>query len=648
MYDVGGYWLRLYRRIVFRNRPRLTYTRLKSREQQKIAVMVPAWNEGDVLGAMVKNILERVDYKNYMVFVGVYPNDAATIRAVDALAARHPEVIKVVNPRPGPTTKADCLNIVYHTISEFERRHNVNFDIIVMHDAEDVVHPQSFALYNYLIPRVDVIQLPILALPSPWYKFVHWTYADEFAENHLKDVPVREKLSGFVPFAGVGTGFSRRAFEILEQNYGRELFNESSMTEDYSMSKKMREAGLHVIFVNLTLKNGHKYPWYMPLSKRQGFVSNWAYFPMDFVRAVRQKTRWIIGISLQEWEHGGWSGDTSMKENLVKDRKVFVAAATSLIGYFILIYFLLQAFAVRGWINMPVMTVVAQGSLLSKIIIVDTIIMCVRMFQRVVFVSMVYGLPAGLLSIIRLPVGNVINGVAAFRALQAFSRERQGKGAVRWDKTMHEEGVGTIPSESDHDVEVFIRGELKSFGTLIDMLNSGITSEIVNGIDSIPRDLPPREKNVMMAMLKELMSSKESDVRAVLAKTLGFLRWDGSVDMLMHLIDDQEWVVRANSAKALLKMPFIGEIVEQVYNQGDRYGREVMTKAIEQDFITQRRLLEEMRRPEFVDLRLRIFGDSPLLENAYLDMMEPDRKKKPRIADFRPLSDGPTEGLAGA
>jgi len=83
VYDIGAYSLRLFRRIYYRNRERLTLVRLRDREQQRIAVMVPAWNEGEVVGMMVKNILERVEYRNYLIFVGTYPNDQRTQDAVN-------------------------------------------------------------------------------------------------------------------------------------------------------------------------------------------------------------------------------------------------------------------------------------------------------------------------------------------------------------------------------------------------------------------------------------------------------------------------------------------------------------------------------------------------------------------------------------
>lgn len=53
-----------------------------------------------------------LDYENYHIFVGTYPNDPDTQRDVDEVCARFPNVHKVVCARPGPTSKADCLNNV--------------------------------------------------------------------------------------------------------------------------------------------------------------------------------------------------------------------------------------------------------------------------------------------------------------------------------------------------------------------------------------------------------------------------------------------------------------------------------------------------------------------------------------------------------
>lgn len=614
IYDIGAYSLRFFRRFHYRNRERISLARLRAREQQRIAVLVPAWNEGEVVGAMVANIIERVEYRNYIVFVGTYPNDARTQNAVNRLAAQHPQIVNVVNIRPGPTTKADCLNNVYRTLKAYEEREAINFDILVMHDAEDVVHPHSFLLYNYLIPRVDAIQLPILPLPTAHHRIVHWIYADEFSETHMKDVPVREKISGFVPFAGTGTGFSRRAFTVLEMG-GEKVYNEGSMTEDYSMSKRMREAGLRIIFVNVVLADD-KSKWYVPLYRRPGFISNWAYFPMDFTRSIRQKTRWIIGISLQEWEHGGWKGNIRMKENFVKDRKIFLAAASSLLGYALLIYFILLGFGQLGIVPFKLLPIIEEGSVLHRLVVVDTGFMIFRMVERVVFVGMTYGLLAGLLSIPRLLIANVINGIAAFRALQTFARARQGKTAVRWDNTDHLEGVGQLPTAAMAPVAARSTTVLPP-DEVIRRINAGNDEELPRMMESLPRDLAPEFRREAVEALQKRVGHEGMAVRSGLARVIGFLMWQELIPALFALLHDREWVVRANSARALLKFENFDLLLEQAFSSDDPLLREVLIRCLEQDNIKQRVLMPRLSAPHLIATRSALLNESAILRSEF-------------------------------
>ena len=50
--------------------------------------------------------------------------------------------------------------------------------------------------FNYLLPRKDMIQLPVASLERNWFELVAGTYMDEFAEWHAKDLVVRESLAG--------------------------------------------------------------------------------------------------------------------------------------------------------------------------------------------------------------------------------------------------------------------------------------------------------------------------------------------------------------------------------------------------------------------------------------------------------------------
>ena len=624
IYDIGGVFLRLKRNQYRHSRQRLSLARLRARDQQRIALMVPAWNEGEVVGAMVRNIIDRVEYANYYVFVGTYPNDMATQNAVDALAARHPQIIKVVNPVPGPTTKADCLNNVYRKIKLFEERTGQSFDIIVMHDAEDNVHPQSFLLYNYLLPRVDAIQLPILPLPTRWTRWTHWNYADEFAETHMKDVPVREKLSGFVPYAGVGTGFARRTFALLEQLNNGEVFNERSMTEDYSMSLRIRQIGLRSIFVNVILEDD-KSKWYTPLVKRPGFISNWAYFPMDFARSVRQKTRWIIGISLQEMETFGWKGGVRIIENLVKDRKVFAASAASMFGYVLVIYFTIFALAQIGILNLPILAVIVKGTPLYYLTVFCTFLMLVRAFQRLWFVTKVYGLFHGIMSVPRLLYGNIVNGLAAFRALQAFSRSRRGRRAVRWDATTHYEGVGQLPQAATSIAQPILQAEVLTPLEVESMIQSNDQNLVVRGLNGMPRLMAVEDRMRLAPMLANLDTNESMVIRAALARAAGNLMWPELHNSLLRLIGDREWTVRSNAARAIIRQPNAGVLIQSVMESDDHFAREITVRTLEQDSIRQRAILPTLSGPEYSPLREALRKSSPLLADQMRTSVEETR-----------------------
>ena len=160
---------------------------------------------------MLMNTLRTLAYGNYHVFVGTYPNDKDIQREVDEVCAISDRVHKVVTADPGPTCKADCLNWIYSGIRNYERESGIEFQIFVMQDCEDVIHPLCYRIFNWLIPRKDMVQLPVLSLARKWHEFTASHYIDEFAQLHNKDMVVREAINRSVPAAGVGVAFSRRA-----------------------------------------------------------------------------------------------------------------------------------------------------------------------------------------------------------------------------------------------------------------------------------------------------------------------------------------------------------------------------------------------------------------------------------------------------
>ncbi|MCJ8158525.1 glycosyltransferase [Sphingomonas sp. LaA6.9] len=206
-------WRRL---IVYRRRPRADLTSLAPpRDPGWLAVFIPAWREDTVIAQLLSTALARFDHPDYRLYVGVYPNDPATIVAVASVAARDLRVRMVINARPGPTTKADCLNALWSALERDERKRGCRAKAIVLHDAEDVVHSGELRIFDTLIERFVLVQLPVLPLVDRGSRWISGHYCDEFAEAHGKSVVAREALGAAVPSAGVGCAFARERLNGL-------------------------------------------------------------------------------------------------------------------------------------------------------------------------------------------------------------------------------------------------------------------------------------------------------------------------------------------------------------------------------------------------------------------------------------------------
>jgi hypothetical protein len=86
------YWTRkLIRRWRYYEKvKRADEQRLYTISEKPLTIMVPAWNEVGVVGEMARLAASTIDYENYQIFVGTYPNDAETQADVDAVCLHYP------------------------------------------------------------------------------------------------------------------------------------------------------------------------------------------------------------------------------------------------------------------------------------------------------------------------------------------------------------------------------------------------------------------------------------------------------------------------------------------------------------------------------------------------------------------------------
>ncbi|MBP8988959.1 MAG: glycosyltransferase, partial [Clostridia bacterium] len=291
----------------------------------------------------------------------------------------------------------------------------------------------------------DVLQFPVFpiqrmpSLKNIWKGMTSGTYADEFAENHYRLMRMRSDLSAVVPSAGTGFVITHR---VLDACQNEPLFPEDSQTEDYKLSLLLAMKGFPVHYVL------EKVPRLLDSNQvRWDYVATRSLFPSTFRTAVRQKTRWIYGITMQSVRLAdiikGKNLTPSAKYTIYKDLKAKVGNLLILPGYLVFIYFLVSLFT-----SVPVMYPLFSFSWWLCVFL--TTMMIAQQIKRGVAITNVYGFKSAAVACLLPPImpirmvwGNIINFCATCRAWKLFlsgdrKREKGEQKKVSWHKTDHE------------------------------------------------------------------------------------------------------------------------------------------------------------------------------------------------------------------
>ena len=383
------------------------------------AVFVAAWDEQAVIGEMLATAVRRFDYSDYLLYVGVYPNDPGTIVAATAVAATDPRIRVIVGARDGPTTKADCLNTLWRALMQDEAMGRVT-RAVVLHDAEDVVHPAELTVFDALIERHALVQLPVLPLVRRG-SLVSGHYADEFAYAHSVQQPVRAMLGAAMPLAGTGCAIATDMLRAIAAERAGAPFDASSLTEDYELGLYVAERGGTGRFARV-----HD-------PRDDSLVAVRAYFPDTLTASTRQKARWMTGIALAGWDRTGWGRPHAIADNWMRmrDRRALVSVLVLAVAYAAVLLWPLAA-GLRWLRSMPP----ADDRLADWLLLTTSLLLAWRLAMRVACTARAYDLRQACWSLPRFFVGNLVSLIAAPRALHRYLRLLRGE-AVVWDKTAH-------------------------------------------------------------------------------------------------------------------------------------------------------------------------------------------------------------------
>ncbi|QNE32882.1 glycosyl transferase family protein [Sphingomonas sp. NBWT7] len=414
--DVGWAWHRLRHGSTRRPLAGLPHPATPGR----IAMFVPAWEEAGVIGAMLSTALARLDHTSYRLYVGCYPNDAATIAAVRAVATRDDRVRLVIGPRAGPTTKADNLNTLWRALCADDAATGTVTRAVVLHDAEDVVHAAELKVYDALIGDHPLVQIPVMPLIDRAPRLVSGHYADEFAESHGRQMVLRAAIGAGLPLSGVGCAIATEVLVALEAAHGAP-FDEASLTEDYELGLRAAALGYAACFARVSDDAGH-------------LIATRAYFPFTVATAVRQKSRWITGIALAGWDRIGWGRWWHVAEHWMRMRDRRAPAAVILL---VAAYCAILGWGIAASVHLLLGTPLpGLGKAMGTVLMCNAALLAWRLVWRFATTAHGYGWREGLWSLPRAVVGNLIAMLAARHAAGRYARLLAGR-TPHWDKTAH-------------------------------------------------------------------------------------------------------------------------------------------------------------------------------------------------------------------
>ncbi len=414
---------RIFRKIVYyRHRAPLTAQEI-SRPATKglLAVFVATWQEAAVIGAMLEQCHAAWYSKHpcYRIYVGCYPNDHSGIDAIMRAAESVRNVRLVLCAHSGPTTKADCLNRLWQALVNDELLEGSKAKAVIIHDAEDRVHPDELTIFDTLIERNHIVQLPVIPVRVPRSTWISGHYLDEFAEAHGKSLVVREALGAALPLAGVGCAIERNMLGRVALDNEHLPFDSSSLTEDYELGLHIGALGGRNILARILDAEGQ-------------LVGTRACFPDTIQDAVRQKARWLNGISLAGWDRLGWRGSFTEYWMLLRDRRAIFSAVILCTAYACIILTGIMSVAQFSGYYQPASLPYA----IQKLLWINFAFLLWRVLVRAGFVAALYGPYEAMLSVPRTFVANIIGIIAARRACFAYVRHCFGERLV-WDKTAH-------------------------------------------------------------------------------------------------------------------------------------------------------------------------------------------------------------------
>ena len=409
------------------------FTRMYSLEERKIAIFMANWHEDQVLEPMVAGNIKGVNYTNYKIIIGVYPNDIPTLNAARRLEKKFPDKIEsFVNTKDGPTSKGQLINLMAKWLDDYNQTPgNIPYDLIITHDAEDVIHKDSLKLINMRSRDYGFIQIPVYSLPIPITLITAGIYIDEFVECHNKDILVRDFFDAGFPGAGVGIVTSYKVMKMLFDINGGEYLKEKTLAEDYFLGLACHEMKVPSKFVC------EYYEVRDPKTRKvkKEYIATRELFPQKVKQSIRQKTRWTLGVAIQGMTELNWKRPNAFATYFIlRDRKGLINAPLFSLSVLFSAYFIYFYFSTGAW---PILHYQPYRQLLATMMWSIVMFSALRILNRILLVHEIYGTRMALMIPVRWVCSNFINTACTYSAIHQWANSHFRGIQPKWSKTEH-------------------------------------------------------------------------------------------------------------------------------------------------------------------------------------------------------------------
>jgi hypothetical protein len=247
---------------------------------------------------------------------------------------------------------------------------------------------------------------------------------DKLFQRETDEKILRPVLRRIIPAKEYGTEIGdSEPITINPKTKIEGIFNDENLTEDYELGFRFHQLKLKTGFFNVMLDSNND----------ASRIATAEFFPNKFWASVKQRSRWIAGICLQNWKAHKWKGNIVTKYFLYRDRKPLFTLFSAFLAQFVFIYFIYLFINYIFGINDDYVSINYSSPVLY-LMAVNLFFMLSRTVQRFSFTYNWYGFRYASTSVARMILDTFINFFAVIRAFNIF---RKTKKKVVWDSTLH-------------------------------------------------------------------------------------------------------------------------------------------------------------------------------------------------------------------